>query len=69
MSVRSLGRTDELEVMATRRRQNGTTIVEGDPRVARAVFTLREAAAYLSLPNSTLHSWARPGDAAKGVSQ
>ncbi len=31
-----------------------------DPRVARAVFTLREAAGYLGLPASTLHSWARP---------
>lgn len=38
-----------------------------DPRIARAVFTLREAAAYLGLPNSTLHSWARPSGVAKPV--
>jgi len=31
-----------------------------DPRVRRPVFTLREAAGYLGLPNSTLHNWARP---------
>lgn len=32
-----------------------------DPRIARAVFTLRETAGYLGLPTSTLHSWVRPG--------
>lgn len=53
--------------MATSRRRNGTTIGEGDPRVARAVFTLREAATYLRLPNSTLHSWARPSGAAEPI--
>jgi hypothetical protein len=31
-----------------------------DPRVARPVFTLREAAGYLAVPTSTLHAWARP---------
>jgi uncharacterized protein (DUF433 family) len=31
-----------------------------DRRVARALFTLRESAAYLDLPVSTLHQWARP---------
>jgi uncharacterized protein (DUF433 family) len=54
-------------VMATSRQRNGTTIGEDDPRVARAVFTLREAAAYLGLPSSTMHSWARPGGAAKPI--
>ena len=34
-----------------------------DLRVKRPVFTLREAAGYLGLPNSTLHSWARPSHA------
>jgi uncharacterized protein (DUF433 family) len=38
-----------------------------DPRIARPAFTLREAAAYLGLPNSTLHSWARPGGDATPV--
>jgi uncharacterized protein (DUF433 family) len=31
-----------------------------DPRVARAIFTLRETAGYLDVPNSTVQSWARP---------
>jgi uncharacterized protein (DUF433 family) len=31
-----------------------------DPRVAQAVFTLREAAGYLDVPKSTIHEWARP---------
>lgn len=30
-----------------------------DPRVARAIFTLRETAAYLGVPASTVHWWAR----------
>ncbi len=54
--------------MATSGRRNGTTTIgEDDLRIARAVFTLREAATYLGLPNSTLHSWARPGGAAKPI--
>lgn len=31
-----------------------------DPRIARAVFTLRETAAYLGIPKSTVQWWARP---------
>lgn len=31
-----------------------------DPRVDRALFTLRETATYLGIPASTLHHWARP---------
>jgi uncharacterized protein (DUF433 family) len=31
-----------------------------DPRVARAIFTLRETAAYLDVPKSTVQWWARP---------
>lgn len=31
-----------------------------DPRVARAIFTLRETAAYLGIPKSTVQWWARP---------
>jgi uncharacterized protein (DUF433 family) len=31
-----------------------------DPRVARAVFTLRETAGLLAVPKSTVHEWARP---------
>jgi len=38
-----------------------TTIDPADPRIAKGVFTLRESARYLGLPDSTLHRWARPG--------
>ena len=34
-----------------------------DPRVDRALFTLRESAACLDVPVSTLRLWARPGGA------
>jgi uncharacterized protein (DUF433 family) len=34
-----------------------------DPRVARAIFTLRETAAYLGIPKSTVQWWAHPPDA------
>jgi uncharacterized protein (DUF433 family) len=53
--------------MATSRRRDEVGIGVDDPRVARAVFTLREAAAYLWLPKSTLHSWARPAGGATPV--
>jgi uncharacterized protein (DUF433 family) len=36
------------------------TIPSDDPRVARAIFTLRETAGYLGVPKSTIHEWARP---------
>jgi uncharacterized protein (DUF433 family) len=31
-----------------------------DPRIVRAIFTLGETAAYLGIPKSTVHWWARP---------
>lgn len=34
-----------------------------DPRVARAIFTLRETAGYLDVPKSNIQRWARPPDA------
>ncbi len=34
-----------------------------DPRVDRALFTLRETAGYLEMPPATLQHWARPRDA------
>ena len=40
-----------------------TRIGGDDPRVARAIFTLRETAAYLGVPKSTVHWWARSQDA------
>jgi uncharacterized protein (DUF433 family) len=36
------------------------SIDSDDPRIARAIFTLRETAAYLGIPKSTVHWWARP---------
>jgi uncharacterized protein (DUF433 family) len=35
-----------------------------DARLARAIFTLREAAGYLGVPKSTIHAWARPATGA-----
>jgi len=47
--------------MATaERRQIKRHLSPDDPRVARAIFTLREAAGYLGVPRSTVHEWARP---------
>lgn len=34
-----------------------------DPRIARAIFTLRETAGYLDVPKSNIQRWARPPDA------
>jgi uncharacterized protein (DUF433 family) len=34
-----------------------------DPRVGVGLYTVAEAAQYLGLPHSTLHSWVRPGAA------
>jgi uncharacterized protein (DUF433 family) len=33
-----------------------------DPRLTRAIFTLRETAAYLDIPKSNVQRWARPPD-------
>lgn len=33
-----------------------------DPRVVQPIFTLRETGAYLAVPKSTVHAWARPAD-------
>jgi uncharacterized protein (DUF433 family) len=37
-------------------------ISDDDPRIARPIFTLAEAATYLGMPKSTLHRWARPNE-------
>lgn len=34
-------------------------LTTNDPRLARPIFTLREAAGHLAVPVSTLHAWAR----------
>lgn len=39
---------------------NGARMQADDPRVARAIFNLRETAAYLGIPKSTVQWWARP---------
>jgi hypothetical protein len=52
--------SDEGDTTATQRRTSEPyRLAAQDPRVSRAVFTLREAARHLGLPASTLHSWAR----------
>lgn len=40
-----------------------SALAPDDPRLSRPLFTLRESAAYLDVPASTLHLWARPRDA------
>lgn len=46
---------------AITKRKGTTGLARGDLRLARPLFTLREAAGYLSIPRSTLRDWARPG--------
>lgn len=36
------------------------TMSANDPRLARAIFTLRETAGYLDVPKSNIQRWARP---------
>ncbi len=55
-----MGTTDGEEVTeieATQRKPK--TLGADDPRIARAIFTLRETAGYLGIPPSTVHWWAR----------
>ncbi len=66
-SLGTIKKHDERAVMAANVRKKDMAIGADDPRIARAVFTLRETATYLGLSNSTLHSWARPGGAAEPV--
>jgi uncharacterized protein (DUF433 family) len=40
---------------------------EEDPRIRRAIFTLRETAGYLGVPKSTVHWWARPPDGKRSL--
>lgn len=42
-----------------KRAKKSLTIAADDPRIARAIFTLRETSAYLGQPYSTVHWWAR----------
>jgi uncharacterized protein (DUF433 family) len=46
----------------TKPRKTSGKIDANDPRVARAIFTLRETAGYLGIPKSTVQWWARPPD-------
>lgn len=50
--------------MATKikHRKQNVTFPRDDLRIARAIFTLRETAAYLGTPKSTIQWWARPPD-------
>ncbi len=47
-------------ISATSRSASEDVIRTDDPRLSRAIFTLREAAGYLDVPKSTIHAWARP---------
>jgi uncharacterized protein (DUF433 family) len=44
----------------TERGHSEPHLAPDDPRIARPIFTLREAAGYLGVPKSTVHQWARP---------
>src|SRR4051794_34383135 len=50
------------EIATTTEPQTARTIPSDDPRIAHPIFTLREAAGYLSVPKSTIHEWARPAN-------
>ncbi len=43
---------------------SGRQLGRDDPRLSVPLFTLRESAAYLGTPVSTLHAWAHPKDGA-----
>jgi uncharacterized protein (DUF433 family) len=47
-------------IPAATRSASENVIRTDDPRLSRAIFTLREAAGYLDVPKSTIHAWARP---------
>lgn len=55
------------EVIAARigQRKQESGLQSDDIRLARAIFTLRETAAYLDAPRSTIQAWARPGGSRK----
>jgi uncharacterized protein (DUF433 family) len=46
-------------VIVTVSEKQANAIGGDDPRLSRAIFTLREAAGYLDVPKSTIHAWAR----------
>jgi uncharacterized protein (DUF433 family) len=43
-----------------RRKKRLPVLGADDPRIAQALFTLRETAGHLEVPKSTIHEWARP---------
>jgi len=43
-------------IPAANRRASENVIRTDDPRLSRAIFTLREAAGYLDVPKSTIHA-------------
>jgi uncharacterized protein (DUF433 family) len=49
-------------LIKTRAKQN-VHLGADDPRLARAIFTLRETAGYLDVPKSNIQRWARPPEA------
>jgi len=55
----SIGFTRIRAMATTEQPQRAQRLDPGDPRVARAVFTLRETAGLLAVPKSTIHEWAR----------
>lgn len=52
-------------IKKTTKRKAG--LANDDPRIARAIFTLRETATYLGIPKSTVQWWAHPPDAERSL--
>jgi uncharacterized protein (DUF433 family) len=48
-------------ISAAKKEIVGAALDGDDARLSHAIFTLRETAGYLGVPNSTIHAWARPG--------
>jgi uncharacterized protein (DUF433 family) len=51
-------KAEEVFKIATAQKRQ-RTLGADDPRIARAIFTLKETAGYLGIPSSTVHWWAR----------
>lgn len=61
-AIRSITRASLKELETKNARTHTTKLNPTDPRLSEGIFTLGESAAYLGVPKSTLHRWARPSN-------
>jgi uncharacterized protein (DUF433 family) len=61
--ARDLGRGSSRRASIKDQTRHKARLGADDPRIARAIFTLRETAGYLDVPKSNIQRWARPPDA------